>query len=29
VKVAQAARRLKGHGLAEGISTRLLVYAAS
>ena len=27
VKVAQAARRLKGHGLDEGISTRLLVYA--
>ncbi len=28
VQVAQAARRLKGHGLTEGISTRLLVYAA-
>jgi len=28
VKVAQAARNLKGHGLDEGISTRLLVYAA-
>ncbi|HNB43803.1 MAG TPA: CbbQ/NirQ/NorQ/GpvN family protein [Burkholderiaceae bacterium] len=27
VEVAQAARRLKGHGLAEGISTRLLVNA--
>jgi nitric oxide reductase NorQ protein len=29
VKVAAAARALKGHGLDEGISTRLLVYAAS
>jgi nitric oxide reductase NorQ protein len=29
VKVAQAARNLKGHGLDEGISTRLLVYAAN
>ncbi|MBF0469922.1 MAG: CbbQ/NirQ/NorQ/GpvN family protein [Gammaproteobacteria bacterium] len=29
VKVAHAARNLKGHGLAEGISTRLLVYAAT
>lgn len=29
VEVAQAARRLKGHGLDEGISTRLLVYAAT
>ncbi len=29
VQVAEAARRLKGHGLDEGISTRLLVYAAS
>jgi hypothetical protein len=29
VQVAAAARRLKGHGLDEGISTRLLVYAAS
>ena len=28
VQVAAAARRLKGHGLDEGISTRLLVYAA-
>ena len=28
VKVAEAARNLKGHGLDEGISTRLLVYAA-
>jgi nitric oxide reductase NorQ protein len=28
VKVAQAARNLKGHGLDEGISTRLVVYAA-
>jgi len=28
VKVAHAARNLKGHGLDEGISTRLLVYAA-
>jgi nitric oxide reductase NorQ protein len=25
--VAAAARRLKGHGLDEGISTRLLIYA--
>ena len=29
VQIALAARRLKGHGLDEGISTRLLVYAAS
>ncbi len=29
VKVAQAARNLKGHGLDEGISTRLIVYAAT
>jgi nitric oxide reductase NorQ protein len=29
VKVAAAARNLKGHGLSEGISTRLLVYAAT
>jgi nitric oxide reductase NorQ protein len=29
VKVGQAARNLKGHGLDEGISTRLLVYAAT
>jgi len=28
VKIAHTARRLKGHGLDEGISTRLLVYAA-
>ncbi|MHA1598191.1 MAG: CbbQ/NirQ/NorQ/GpvN family protein [Alphaproteobacteria bacterium] len=28
VKVAETARNLKGHGLDEGISTRLLVYAA-
>ena len=28
VKVGAAARNLKGHGLDEGISTRLLVYAA-
>ena len=29
VAVGQAARKLKGHGLDEGISTRLMVYAAS
>lgn len=29
VGIAQAARNLKGHGLDEGISTRLLVYAAN
>jgi len=29
VKIAAAARNLKGHGLDEGISTRLLVYAAN
>ena len=29
VKVGEAARRLKGHGLDEGVSTRLLVYAAT
>ncbi|MCU7959964.1 MAG: CbbQ/NirQ/NorQ/GpvN family protein [gamma proteobacterium symbiont of Bathyaustriella thionipta] len=29
VKVGGAARNLKGHGLDEGISTRLLVYAAT
>ncbi len=29
VKVAGTARNLKGHGLDEGISTRLLVYAAN
>jgi len=29
VKVAHTARNLKGHGLDEGISTRLLVYAAN
>jgi nitric oxide reductase NorQ protein len=28
VKLAQAARNLKGHGLVEGASTRLVVYAA-
>ena len=28
VKIGQTARKLKGHGLDEGISTRLLVYAA-
>jgi nitric oxide reductase NorQ protein len=27
--VGEAARNLKGHGLDEGISTRLLVYAAN
>lgn len=29
VKIGQSARNLKGHGLDEGISTRLLVYAAT
>ncbi len=29
VKIAATARNLKGHGLDEGISTRLLVYAAN
>ena len=29
VKIASTARHLKGHGLDEGISTRLLVYAAN
>ena len=29
VKIGTAARHLKGHGLDEGISTRLLVYAAT
>ncbi|MDQ6962491.1 MAG: CbbQ/NirQ/NorQ/GpvN family protein [Mariprofundaceae bacterium] len=29
VQIAEAARNLKGHGLDEGISTRLLVYAAT
>ena len=29
IKIAHAARKLKGHGLDEGISTRLLVYAAT
>ncbi|MDP3537512.1 MAG: CbbQ/NirQ/NorQ/GpvN family protein [Azonexus sp.] len=29
VSLAQAGRRLKGHGLDEGISTRLIVYAAT
>ena len=29
VKIGQTARNLKGHGLDEGISTRLMVYAAT
>jgi nitric oxide reductase NorQ protein len=29
VQVAAAARRLKGHGLDEGVSTRLIVYAGN
>jgi nitric oxide reductase NorQ protein len=29
VKIAITARNLKGHGLVEGISTRLMVYAAT
>lgn len=29
VEIAHAARALKGHGLQEGVSTRLLVYAAT
>ena len=29
VKLAQSARNLKGHGLDEGVSTRLIVYAAT
>lgn len=29
VKIGSTARKLKGHGLDEGISTRLLVYAAT
>ncbi|MDD5033959.1 MAG: CbbQ/NirQ/NorQ C-terminal domain-containing protein, partial [Methylococcaceae bacterium] len=29
VRIAHRARNLKGHGLEEGISTRLLVYAAT
>lgn len=29
IKIGEAARNLKGHGLDEGISTRLLVYAAT
>ncbi|MDH5786634.1 MAG: CbbQ/NirQ/NorQ/GpvN family protein [Chromatiales bacterium] len=29
VQIAEAARNLKGHGLDEGISTRLMVYAAA
>lgn len=29
VKLSETARNLKGHGLDEGVSTRLLVYAAS
>lgn len=28
MQLAQTARNLKGHGLVEGVSTRLLVYAA-
>jgi len=28
VRIAQVARNLKGHGLDEGVSTRLIVYAA-
>ncbi len=28
IRIAEAARKLKGHGLDEGISTRLMVYAA-
>ncbi|MBI4469518.1 MAG: CbbQ/NirQ/NorQ C-terminal domain-containing protein, partial [Acidobacteria bacterium] len=28
VKIGQKVRNLKGHGLEEGVSTRLLVYAA-
>jgi len=28
IKIGEAARNLKGHGLDEGISTRLLIYAA-
>jgi nitric oxide reductase NorQ protein len=28
VQIAQRSRNLKGHGLDEGMSTRLLVYAA-
>ena len=29
VQIGEVARKLKGHGLDEGISTRLLVYAAT
>ena len=29
IKIAHVARNLKGHGLDEGISTRLLTYAAN
>ena len=29
VKIGETARNLKGHGLDEGISTRLMVYAAT
>lgn len=29
VKISESARNLKGHGLDEGVSTRLLIYAAS
>jgi len=28
VKIGEKVRNLKGHGLEEGVSTRLLVYAA-
>ena len=28
VQIAQRSRNLKGHGLDEGMSTRLLIYAA-
>jgi nitric oxide reductase NorQ protein len=29
VSIAERARNLKGHGLDEGISTRMLIYAGS
>jgi nitric oxide reductase NorQ protein len=29
VSIGERARNLKGHGLDEGLSTRMLVYAAS
>jgi nitric oxide reductase NorQ protein len=29
VSIAERARNLKGHGLEEGISTRMLIYAGS